>query len=65
MIFLVFAALVGSTATVASLWSTSVLLALICAPFGGSALAAVAAALLFVLRTEKPAMVRMPTPVEA
>ena len=65
MIFLMFVALVGGAATVASLWSYSVLLALISAPFGGSALAVVAAALFFVLRTGKPALAHMPAPVEA
>ena len=57
-------ALVGAAATLVALWPYGILLALISAPFGGSTLAALGAAALFVLQSE-PAETQSSTPAHA
>jgi hypothetical protein len=52
MVLLVLAGWIGGAATLVALWSYSPVVALVAAPFGGSALAAVAAMVLFVLRSD-------------
>ncbi len=53
MIVLLFAALLGGTATFIALFSYGTLVALIAAPFGGSLLCALAGAVLYALRSNK------------
>jgi len=57
IIVYLFACLLGASATIAFLASSSWLLALLCAPFGGSALALMIAVGVYALRTEREPLV--------
>ena len=57
IIIYLFASLLGASATTAFLASSSWLWALLCAPFGGSALALMVAVGVYALRTEREPLV--------
>ena len=57
IILYLFASLLGASATIAFLASSSWLLALLCAPFGGSALALMIAVAVYALRTEREPLI--------